>query len=471
MSAADERAPKTSITAGSAAGSTTAASNLWVGTSLVLLVGYFCMTRTFAYVGIPPWNVFVGEVVLGYFLLLGPRIAGKRWLSIATKTSSLKDFVRSFWWLFAYGVFEVARGIYVGRPPFTVARDLAFDYYPLYFFLGLWVGISSPRFLPHMIRVLAWFNAIYGILFILFLNNVAWTVPGVSSNVDPVPIFSGPTFSMIVLVGLLVFEKNLRSVWYLIMLNLLVLLGIELRGEWLGFAVALVVWGALSRRVKQILAIAIYLTILFLLLFLLNIKIQAPTGRGGGVISARDAVGRAVAPFDPNLSAEYIDNYQMAEGTALWRAIWWAQIWFSTNASPSRALLGYGYGFALGDLVPYLQGRFVRTPHNVLLYALGYTGWIGVGLFAIFQAAIIRMLYKVWKLTGQPFGLLFWTAVMTFALFEPCFETPYGAIPFYLVVGCACSPLLYARKTTSSVIGTPVIQGPISPLPHPTGSC
>lgn len=420
----------------------------WTKTVFVLLIGYFSMTRSFAYLGIPSWNIFVGEVVLAYFLLLGPRIKTGRWISVVMKAHSLRKFVRRFWWLFAYGVFEVLRGIYAGHPPFSSARDLAFNYYPLYFFLGLWVGLHSRLFLPRMIRALAWFNGVYGILFILFLNSVPWTFPGVSQDVAPVPIFGEPTFSAVALIGLLVFEENVQSVWYLFIMNLFVLLGIQLRGEWLAFGVALLLWSWLTKRLKRLALVGCYLAILFAFVFALNLKIEAPQGRGGGTVSARSIVGRVLAPINPDLASDYSADYEMAEGTALWRVVWWAQIWLSVNAVPSRAILGYGYGYALGDLVPYLQDVFVRTPHNVFLYVLGYTGWLGVILYFAFQAEIAKLLWKAWKLTGQPFGLLFWLALLSFALFEPCFEAPYGAIPFYLVVGCACAPIFYLREVS-----------------------
>jgi O-antigen ligase len=435
----------------------------WASTSLVLLIGYFCLTRSFAYIGIPQWDVFLGEVVLACFLLLGPRTSKGNWLWVAMKAPDLRKLVRRFWLLFAYGAFEVFRGIYEGHAPFTSARDFAFDYYPLYFFLGLWVGLRSPQFLPRMIRALAWFNGIYGVLFILFLNRVSWTFPGVSKEIDPVPLLGGPTFSMVALLGLLVFEKRLRSVWYLFIMNLFVLLGIQLRGEWLAFAVALLLWSWLSKRLKLIAIVGAYLAILFALVFALNLNIKTPQGRGGGTVSAQDIMGRALAPINPDLASDYTDS-RMAEGTAVWRAVWWAQIWLSVNAIPSRALLGYGYGYALGDLVPYLQGIFVRTPHNIFLYVLGYTGWIGVALFFAFQAEIAKLLWRAWKLTGQPFALLFWAAVMTFALFEPCFETPYGAIPFYLVIGCACAPILYSGKPAPLTTSRPFIRTQISGL-------
>jgi hypothetical protein len=187
-----------------------------------------------------------------------------------------------------------------------------------------------------MIRALAWFNGVYGILFILFLNSVPWTFPGVSRDVTPVPIFGEPTFSVVALIGLLVFEENPQSVWYLFIMNLFVLLGIQLRGEWLAFGVALLLWSWLTKRLKKLALVGCYLAILFAFVFALNLKIEAPQGRGGGTVSARSIVGRVLAPINPDLASDYSANYEMAEGTALWRVVWWAQIWLSVNAVPSR---------------------------------------------------------------------------------------------------------------------------------------
>jgi len=108
--------------------------------------------------------------------------------------------------------------------------------------------------------------------------------------------------------------------------------------------------------------------------------------------------------------------------------------------------LGYGYGFPLGDLVPYLEGQFIRTPHNTFFYALGYTGWIGVALFSLFQIQIFRLLWKAYRADGKPFGIIYWVSMMTFGMFFPLGETPYGAIPFYLVIGWCASPLLFRQE-------------------------
>jgi O-antigen ligase len=107
---------------------------------------------------------------------------------------------------------------------------------------------------------------------------------------------------------------------------------------------------------------------------------------------------------------------------------------------------GHGYGFDLFGLAPEEvragQDEEIRTPHSVFFYALGHTGWVGVGLFAVLQITILRLLWRAFRLSGQPAGVVFWVMGMSMACFEQSFDTPYRAIPFYLLVGMAMAPAL-----------------------------
>jgi hypothetical protein len=435
---------------------TGSATHGWQKVVAFLVVGYFCLSRAFAYLGIPPLHLFVGEIVLAYFLLFGPKVTTGRWLWLAIRAAPFTTLRRRFVMLFAYGVFQVGLGAARGYPVFTAIRDLAFNYYPLYLFLGLWVGLRSPSFLPKLIRLLAWFNGIYGLLFILFLSRIPWTIPGVSNEVVEVRIFGQPLGSAIALIGLFAFESELLSVWHLVALNLFVLLGMQIRGEWLAFAIGLLVWGWMTRRLKRLTMAGAYLMLLFAFMYTVDLKLPAPETRITGTISVRDLVGRALAPISPDAASDYTEDSQDALNTTLWRTVWWAEIWTSIHETSSRALLGFGYGFPLGDLNPYLDGEFIRTPHNVFLYALAYTGWVGVALFVAFQVELARLLWGTWKKTGQPFGILFWVTSLVFACFTAFFETPYGAIPFYLVAGCAIA--FGFNKCASSTFGSVILR-------------
>jgi O-antigen ligase len=196
---------------------------------------------------------------------------------------------------------------------------------------------------------------------------------------------------------------------------------------------------------------------------------EAPEGRGG-TISATDLVGRVLAPLDKDLAADYTSDAQMHEETAAFRTLWWIAIWDSVHSSVSLTLFGHGYGFPLGDLVPYLQGEFIRTPHNVFFYALGYTGWIGVVIFGLLLAEIARLSWRVYRKDGQPFAIVFWVTMVAYSLFTAFYEAPYGAIPFFVVTGCACTPALYTERRASSLISGPLNHTrTLNPLPDATG--
>src|SRR5262249_50015646 len=151
---------------------------------------------------------FIGEVTLVLFFLWGPKVGRTPWLRSALKLPSLREFWIWYGLFFGYGVLQVLYGIQQGYPPLTALRDLAFDYYPIYFLMGLWAGVTQPELLPRVLRAFAWFNGIYGTLYILFLSRVSWFVPGVSDDVAVVPVFGQSLFSFVALLGLLAYEKN-----------------------------------------------------------------------------------------------------------------------------------------------------------------------------------------------------------------------------------------------------------------------
>jgi hypothetical protein len=441
----------------------------WYWIVAFLLVGYFCMGRSFAYWGIPPLHLFIGEIVLVCFLFWGPMTARGRWPWIATHSSTLRRYKKLLLVSLAFGVFQVFHGILLGHPVLSAVRDLAFNYYPIYFFLGVWVALKDPNFLPKLLRFAGWANGLYGILYILVLSRLSWFYPGVSSEVARVPVFGQPMFSGAILLGLLSVEKDLRRAWPLLLLNAAVLIGMVTRGEWLAFGVGLLVWAWLTGNIGRVALGGAMILVLLVAMYVTDFAIEAPEGRGG-TISAKDLVGRLLAPVDADLAADYTSDAKMHEETAAFRTLWWIAIWDSVHESRTRTLLGHGYGFPLGDLVPYLEGYFIRTPHNFFFYALGYSGWIGVVIFALLQAEIAGLSWKAYRFSGQPVALVFWVTMLAYSLFTAFFEVPYGAIPFYVVTGCACTPLFYAHKRIPDSNGRSVSLARISnPLPDAAG--
>jgi hypothetical protein len=130
-------------------------------------------------------------------------------------------------------------------------------------------------------------------------------------------------------------------------------------------------------------------------------------------------------------------------GTITWRENWWRAIWANSQANYTNFLIGPGYGFLLKNLVSYLRDfGDLRTPHNIFYYALGYSGWVGVLFFFSLQAACGALVWRVYKITGQSFGVVIWASTLFTAFFGNAFETPAGAIPCYLTLGLIIGPTL-----------------------------
>jgi O-Antigen ligase len=412
---------------------------VWPRIASFLLVGYLCMSRSFAYLGVPP--LFIGEIVLGAFLLVKPRVALGTWVASLLRASPLNQLGLALLLFLAYGVWQVARGVLGGSPILYTLKFFIFNYYPIYIFLGLWIGLRAPEHLPRLIRILAWVNGVYGLAYILALRHAAVYVPGTE-----IPLFGVPAGGAVAIAGLLCFERDLRAVWLILVLNIVVVLAWQVRAEWFGLGVGILVWGLLTGRAGRVVAVGLAGLAVLGMIELADVRLA---GRQSGV-SLSETLARAIAPIDLELARKLSPNAESHASTADWRELWWEQIWASVHSKPILQAFGHGYGFDLFSLAP-AEIRFtgaeaeIRTPHSIFYYALGYTGWVGIVLFGALQVAILRLLWRSYRVSGQPAGVVFWVMAVGMAFFEGNFDTPYRAIPFYLLVGMAAAPALGVR--------------------------
>ena len=72
-----------------------------------------------------------------------------------------------------------------------------------------------------------------------------------------------------------------------------------------------------------------------------------------------------LAPSDADAASDYTSDVHMDAGNIVWRALFWIQIWQTVHENGGRALFGYGYGFPLNELVPYLQDDATQQMINV----------------------------------------------------------------------------------------------------------
>ncbi|HLK67794.1 MAG TPA: O-antigen ligase family protein [Bryobacteraceae bacterium] len=416
----------------------------WPRIVAFLVVGYLTMTRSFAYIGIPPLKLFIGEVAIGAFLLTRPRDIFDRWFTSLAEPSPLTPFAFAFTCSMAYGIFELIHGIALDRSPVLAIEGFAFHYYPLCFLIGIWAGTQDPTLLRRVIRALAWVNGIYGLLYIAFLNTIPLAIPGTD-----VRLIGQPAGSALVVIGLLSLEPQLSRVWHLILVNAAVMLGVQVRAEFLGLLVGLLVWVLFTRQFGRLFAGVAAVSTLLIVGYVSDFSIPAPSTRVGQ-ISTRDTIGRVIAPIAPDLAEEYSGTAKTAAGTAEWRIVWWNAIWDHGNESTELAMFGEGYGYPLGDLVGYRE-RDIRTPHNVFFYAFAYGGWMGVVLFFLLQGSVAKVLWDAAKISGTPVGLATWAMFLCGAFFSNAFEAPFGAIPFYLLIGMAAAPAMRRIEYASPV--------------------
>jgi hypothetical protein len=332
-------------------------------------------------------------------------------------------------------------------------KFFVFNYYPLYLFLGIWVGVQSPYFLPKLARAIAWAHGIYGLVWIVALQHISIYMPG-----SGVKVFGWPGGGAAAVIGLMCFGRDRQAFWPILAMNMMVTLFMQMRAQWLGLAAGLLVWGLLMRRLGKVAAIGALVIAAFGLVELAGIELPGDRGK----VSLAETLARAIAPIDPELAQRFAPEGERYSGSTEWRQKWWEQIWSTVHSTPMLEAFGHGYGFDLFSLAPAEvragQAEEIRTPHSVFYYALGYTGWVGVALFAVFQFTIFSLLWRSFQLTGQPAGVAWWVMGISMALFEESFDTPFKAIPFYLLMGLSIAPALrlwgesYARPARAQLL-------------------
>lgn len=416
---------------------------IWHKIAGLLIVGYLCMTRSFAYLGVPP--LFIGEIVLGGFLLLKPRVALGTWAASLLRMSPLNALGLALLIFVLYGIWQVARGVISGSSLFYTLKFFIFNYYVVYLLLGIWIGLRSPLFLYNLIKILAWTHAIYGLLWLLVLRSLAVQIPG-----SDIALFGLPAGGAVAILGLLCLERNLRAHWLVLALNILVTLAMQARATWLGLALGVLVWGLLTGRFGRVILVGMAGLLVLGLIELGGVQIRLSSSSGSGATLSRDVLGIVIAPIDPKLAYKISPRAAIKTETAEWRQKWWDQIWLSVHSKPLLEAFGHGYGFDLWGLAPEKvragQAEDIRTPHNIFYFALGYTGWVGVALFGFLQLATVRLLWRSFRLTRQPVGLVWWAMGMSMAFVEVSFDTPYKAIPFYLLMGLSIAPGLQSQE-------------------------
>jgi hypothetical protein len=410
----------------------------------VVLCGYLLMSRSFAHFGVRPF--YIGEIAFAALLFGRPSSILRPWITSLAVPSPTTAFSWCLAISLSYGLLECLRVILSGPFVMQTAEIMAFCVYPLWFFIGAWVGMRHADILARYIVPLAWLHGFYGLAYVTFLN------PDVEAHsyheATQVDWFSVPEGCAILLLGLLAFERNPRRVALPMILNVVVMLGMQRRAEWFAFALALILWAILAGRIKRVMIFGFVMTIPLLIGLIPGVRFPSPTLRGED-ITTYDILGRAISVIDPSAAAKLTDNAEGHAATATWRSDFWAGIWKQVHSSPETTLFGLGFDFPLWTLhAEDILDSPVRTPHSIFMFVLGYSGWLGVLVFVALQSALGRMMWRSYRVTGHAYGFCLWFLAVTWGLFDPLFETPFGAIPIYMLMGLSAAPAFVAEASS-----------------------
>jgi hypothetical protein len=401
---------------------------------LVMICGYLTMGRAFAYVGVPP--LFIGELYLGAGMLKNKH----NWVTkFVDDVVHLEPMPVAITLHLVWGIAEIFRVLFMGQSPVEAIRTAAFNYYPLYIPLGIAIGrdLSLRQFVSGW-KVLCLVYVAYGILFEIFADE-PWGLPWNPAIV----IWNAPTIATLVPVGTLALWPYLRD-WKLrhvmTILSLLPLLFAPGRGTFIALLIGLVVVALSSKAHARLIGIG-FVTIGGLM-FVVGPMLPGLPGRAKS-LDPMVNVARVVATVDPDAAysllarngySDEAEHLRVAEGTARWRQVIWTNAMHSLSTT-TLILFGQGHGASLHGLTP--DGQELHTPHNFVIYCIYYTGAIGCVIFAFFLLTLFLAARQVQDSSLRALLLSSVLSVMMVAAVGNLYETPAGAIPFYLLFGLA----------------------------------
>jgi len=142
------------------------------------------------------------------------------------------------------------------------------------------------------------------------------------------------------------------------------------------------------------------------------------------------------------------DEYKGATGEG--RIKWWKAVIEENTSSIKTFLFGQGFGHNLGEAINYGK-ETVRGAHNAWINIFGWTGLVGVVLYALLFLSVFRFfIFAKRQLYAKEYpdkmlacntALAFCIAVLITTMFDNSLSSPVMAIPFYVYLGSAVSML------------------------------
>jgi hypothetical protein len=421
--------------------------------ALCMAFCYLVFSRSFAY--IPIGIVYPAEFFLVVFILIRPAqiISCVFGYLKNNQITTLLALVFILW-----GLFESLRGIIFGSDITYSLRGFASHYYILFLFIGIFLGhfIGSRQF-----SIFLYWTSIFISAWGIFSNLVLEPMKIMAPWNTELLLGSGHVMYPFAAVSILAFTSSYGLRPFLPLF--LCLFGVILHAKrifWLSILIGSSACLLIQRRFLVMKRLAVACVLLVLLSSIFSNSLHEFTALRE-TFTLPWLFARLIEPFSPEMAIWVLSEsgYGDAEnvilsrhGTIHWRFEFWSAILSSLN-TPVLFLFGHGYGMALGELYP-IAGIDNRTPHNFLLYFVGYTGAIGLLIYISLMASLLGDIFKLPNTSVRTFLISQYFVFMTFALTGNVLETPQFAVPFYLItgIGYGCALQERARRLSEQIL-------------------
>jgi hypothetical protein len=401
----------------------------------ILIAGYTTFGRSFSYIGVPP--VFIGELYMAWWMVRGPG----HWLSrFVDDCIHCKLLPTTVFLVILWGLFDVIRPLIEGKHEVAeTLRTFAFDYYPILIIVGIEIGkrITFENFVQFW-KAYSFYFVLYSILLMAGADSWSLALPWKSD----VSLFNLPTTGAgFVGVGTLALWPHLgkwRWRWIVLALSTAPIFVSPGRGTFIALLLGIAIIGLWAPR--RIVLIAGASGAVVVLMLLLSLVIPAQKGRATTVDPIVN-LARLRATFDPKGAylmmrrdgyIEEAENMKVADGTVAWRETIWTNAIRSLNTG-TLIFAGQGHGASVQALTP--DNQELHTPHNFVIYCLYYTGAVGLAVFCLFILALLLASQKIKRTELRAMMLAQVLMTVMMAAVGNIFETPFAAIPFYLLAG------------------------------------
>jgi hypothetical protein len=418
---------------------------IFLASLAVLLVGFLFQSKAFSYIGLPP--LFISEIVL-LLGLAALAFTGVRW-----------RFTTIHIWLFVFMGLGLARTLpYVSLHGLDAIRDAAQWYYGLFAVL---VSLFLTRdriaaFLRLYARILP-ILTVWLLMMPFVVRLVPASLPRLPGSPFPIVYSIKPGDRGVILAGIGVFvaaglyQRFSRrpimptsAVWTC-WIGAAGFVAIANRGGMVAMATALVMV-AIVNPSREVLKASIISVSLLAILIVVN-----PTIDIGG------SRPFSVDQLWTNVTSVFSDETEDAggvQGTKSWRLDWWADIYQDTVHGPH---FWDGHGFGVNLTIEYgtQAEESLRSPHNGHMTILARMGVPGILAWALLLISFLWQMLRSFRMArkqGQEWAgviiwlLAMWLAALVNASFDVYLESPYGAIPFFCVMGGGIAVMRFQRE-------------------------